>query len=64
MKKLNLKTETTANGEVLSRTQLKKVLGGVNKSTICNDWGSNPETCYNCCITVNSWDYCATKCGH
>ena len=62
MKKLNLKTETTGNAEVLNRTQLKKVLGGVNKSTICNDWRGNPDTCYNCCISVYGWDYCAGEC--
>lgn len=62
MKKLNLKTDATKKSEVLNRAQLKKVLGGAVASTICNSWRSNPNTCYNCCITVHSMDYCAGVC--
>jgi hypothetical protein len=49
MKKLSLNASAFQKGEVLTRSQLKKVLGG-------NGSGGGPcdpittETCYNCCM--------------
>ncbi|WP_316789505.1 hypothetical protein [Pedobacter frigoris] len=37
MKKLNLKKSNDVNGEILCRSQLKKVLGG-NNSVTTNSW--------------------------
>ena len=57
MKKLKLNVLAFQKGEVLTRSQLKKVLGGSG-----SDDGSGggpcypptPETCYNCCMA--GWD--------
>lgn len=54
MKKLILNSSVYHEGDVLSRTQLKKVLGGGY------DPDSGPcdpvtaETCYNCCMSGRS----------
>lgn len=52
-------------GNLLSRTEMKKISGGVAAYN-CESW-RNQEflTCFNCCITVYSADDCLTpkNCG-
>lgn len=61
MKKINLKNAENA----LSREEMKNVFAGREASLgICDDWATKEKSiCYNCCITVKSLDFCATKCG-
>lgn len=57
MKKLSLKPNAFDKGEVLTRTQLRKVMGGTNPNdtSVCNDWGnSSYDICYNCCLSWQS----------
>lgn len=63
MKKLNIRTEITRGNEILTRAQLKQVLGGSNKNTACGGSHQDFATCYNCCIGQNSVEFCANNCA-
>lgn len=51
MEKLRLNQQNLVGVEVLSRAQLKNVLGG-SGSSVCDDPDVNSDfdVCYNCCI--------------
>lgn len=47
----------------LTRNEMQQIAGGTNAvAGVCDDWRTKPNVCYNCCITVYSWDYCAGQC--
>lgn len=47
MKKLNLKPNAVNKGEVLTRAQLKKVMGGMGSEAGSGDGAGNYKCCYN-----------------
>lgn len=49
MKKLSLKPNAFNKGEVLTRAQLKKVIGGLGSGEGPCD-PPTAETCFNCCM--------------
>ena len=61
LEKMNL-----ASMQKLSRGEMKKIMAGSGTdSGVCDDWRTkSKETCYNCCITVYDYSYCATTCGY
>ncbi len=68
MEKLKLSTSAFQKGEVLTRSQLKKVLGGELSGSggLCTDWANKePDICYNCCVTLHPADIetCDEYCG-
>lgn len=62
MKKLKL-NPVAYQGEVLTRSQLKKVVGGVG--SLCDSWYDAPnDICFNCCLisSPGAYEGCGIYC--
>jgi len=68
MKKLKLNASAFQNGEVLTRMQLKNVLGGSGSGSggtgLCDEPPTDQEVCYNCCVAAGGdVEECDKSCG-